>query len=233
MGIKLSKPKLHPALLNDIVAESLMGKGIGRILMNHALSKVAVSGKIIDLGAGTASASYNRFIKFVEPYKIICTDFYQSGEDLIKLDLEHPFDLADSSYDNIFCFNVLEHVYNYPNLISESLRILKPGGKFIGATPFICDYHPSPNDYFRYSPEALVKMFEEFGFKLEQMTFLGLGPFTAGFSQWGNLMPNRHLFKALKLVLLAPHLLADVLLEFMTKKFQYSYPLGYLYTFIK
>ena len=231
--MKLDKINLSLPLFNDIVAETLKGKGIGRILMNHALADLEVSGQIIDLGSGTSKASYNRFLKFKEPYQATYTDFYQSGENLVKLNLEEKFALADGRFDNILCFNALEHIYNYQNVLAESWRILKPGGYFIGATPFICDYHPSPNDYFRYSSEALEKMFATQGFQAKKIINLGFGPFTAGFSQWGNILPNRLIFNIIKLPLLLIHLMFDYLLLMFTKRFHNNYPLGYLFIFRK
>jgi len=231
--MEVKKISLSLSLLNNIVAETLKGKGIGRILMNHVLTEVEVGGKIIDLGAGTDKASYNRFLKFQEPYQVTYTDFYQSGENLVKLNLEEKFNLPDNHFDNILCFNTLEHIYNYQNVLAESYRILKPGGYFIGATPFICDYHPSPNDYFRYSSEALEKMFASSGFKMAKLMNLGFGPFIAGWSQWGNILPNRLIFNIIKLPLLMIHIMLDYLILLFSKRFQDNYPLGYLFVFKK
>ena len=231
--MKQEKIKLSLSLFNNIVSESLKGKGIGRILMNFALNKVEISGKIIDLGAGTPKASYNRFLRFKKPFNVTYTDFYEEGENLVKLNLEEKYSLPDDNFDNILCFNALEHVYNYQNVVTESYRILKDGGTFIGATPFICSYHPSPNDFFRYSKDAIDKIFSKVGFKMEKMVYLGFGPFTASFSQWGNLIPNNFFLKIIKLVLLIPHIALDLLLNLITKRFQNNYPLGYLYIFKK
>jgi len=232
-GITTDKIKLSWPLIKLIVKESIKGKGIGRIIMNYALESLELDGQIIDLGSGSTKASYYRFIKFNQPFKIIQTDLYQEKENFIKLDLERKFILADDSFDSILCFNTLEHVYNYQNVVLESFRILKIGGRFIGATPFICDYHPSPNDYFRYSVEAINQIFIGAGYKPEKMIYLGFGPFTAGFSQWGNLLPNQFILNIIKLILLFFHIFLDMLLESVTKRFKNNYPLGYLYIFVK
>ena len=39
------------------------------------------------------------------------------------------FPINDNEYDNILIFNVLEHVYNTPNILSESFRVLNKNGK--------------------------------------------------------------------------------------------------------
>lgn len=40
-----------------------------------------------------------------------------------------PF--ADASFDTVVAFDVLEHVDNLPQAISEAARVLRPGGRFI------------------------------------------------------------------------------------------------------
>jgi SAM-dependent methyltransferase len=37
----------------------------------------------------------------------------------------------DKSFDCIYCISVLEHTHNYPEIVEEFLRILKPGGRLI------------------------------------------------------------------------------------------------------
>ena len=44
-----------------------------------------------------------------------------------------PFE--DNTFDIIYNKSVLEHVINTENFVKESLRVLKPGGIFIGLTP--------------------------------------------------------------------------------------------------
>jgi len=231
--ISLEKVKFDLSFFNVLVTEIFKGKGFGRIVMNYALKDIELTGEIIDLGSGTSQASYNRFLQYKKPYSVTFTDFYKEDDKIVKLDLEKNFNLPDQKFDAIICFNVLEHIYNFRNVSNESYRILKLGGKFIGATPFICDYHPSPNDYFRYSPEALNNIFTTSGFTLEKMVYLGFGPFTAGFTMWGNFLTRNRFFRIILLVLLIPHLFFDWMLNQVTSKFKFNFPLGYLFVFRK
>ena len=93
------------------------------------MRQIKLDGDILDLGSGGTKGSYHRFIAYQEPYKIKYTDLYKNTDnpDTIILDLEKEFPIKENSFDNITCFNVLEHIYNHHNLIGESYRVLKHG----------------------------------------------------------------------------------------------------------
>jgi len=44
-----------------------------------------------------------------------------------------PF--PDASFDLITCFEVIEHIHDWPALLNEAHRLLSPGGQFIVSTP--------------------------------------------------------------------------------------------------
>ena len=221
------KMKMTPSLFKCILVETLKGKSLARILMNQTLTDVTITGDIIDIGSGSDSASYNRFLKFKKPYNIIFTDFYKNGKNIIKLNAENKFDIKDKTYDVVLCFNLLEHVFNYRNVVTESHRILKKSGTFIGFTPFLILFHPDPNDYFRYSHQALERLFEEEGYKCEKIKYCGLGPFTAAYNTVMGLIP-----KILRPVFLIPCLSLDFVICKVGKN-SLKYPLGYMFIFKK
>lgn len=58
---------------------------------------------------------------------------------------------GNSEFDYILSFDVLEHVPNYGNALSEFYRVLKRGGKLILTVPFVCSY---PTNLIRASIRA-------------------------------------------------------------------------------
>lgn len=139
------------------------------------ISKIKIDGKILDLG-GDRRSGYHELIGGDHIIEIVnlneaCVPDY-------KFNLEENFLLKEESYDAVICLNVLEHVFNFQNVINESFRILKPGGKFIGATPFLFNIHGSPDDYFRYTESALKKIFKDAGFRDIEIKELGYGLFS-------------------------------------------------------
>lgn len=223
--MKLSRKKLS---LLSISKELLRGKSLARTFLNLNLQDVELSGEILDLGSKSKSASYNRFLQYKNPYNITHTDLEKSGEDILKLNLEEDFSIENNRYDAITCFNVLEHIYNHKNLIKESFRILKSDSVFVGGTPFLVNYHADPHDYFRYTHEAIEKMFTETGFRLEKMIYLGYGPILASLAMQLHTFPK--IFRPF-------FFFASVFFDYIILKFKHSqrlrYPLGYLYVFRK
>lgn len=220
--------KLDFSLIRLLLRETMRGKSIARTLMNHAVSQITASGAILDLGSKSDEASYNRFLNKTDGSKMTYTDIVGVGENVVRLDLEKPFSLADASYDTVTCFNTLEHIYDYQNVVRESRRILKTGGMFVGGTPFLVNFHPDPHDYFRYTDEALEKMFVAEGFVLERMVMLGFGPLTAGAALFLHVFP-----KFLRpLVVLKAVLLDAIILKYKANQ-RMKYPLGYVYVFRK
>lgn len=82
-------------------------------------------------------------------------------------DVEDLSALDDASVDGVICIEVLEHV-KHPHLaVQELYRVMKPGGMFVGSTPFLLGIHDQPMDYFRYTRHGLEILFADF----EQLSF--------------------------------------------------------------
>lgn len=80
--------------------------------------------------------------------------------DVDLLDLTAP----DSSFDALVADQVLEHVAGPPErAISESFRVVKPGGLVVHTTCFMNPVHAAPSDYWRFTPEALELLAKRHG----------------------------------------------------------------------
>ena len=93
--------------------------------------------KILDIGCSRGNALKN-FAKFgdLELYGIDRREEESEGFIFKECNLEvEKIPFPDDSFDIIYNKSVLEHVFNTENFLTESLRVLKPGGIFIGLTP--------------------------------------------------------------------------------------------------
>lgn len=88
-----------------------------------------------------------------------------------------PF--GDSTFDLVVCSEVLEHLHEYRDAISEIYRVLKPGGKFLASVPAefpekICwalstEYQNQPGGHLRiFKRKNLINDVSQRGFNFIQ-----------------------------------------------------------------
>jgi SAM-dependent methyltransferase len=89
------------------------------------------------------------------------TDFRAGpGVDLVA-DVESlPF--QTESVGTVLALSVFEHVRRFWHGFNEVRRVLRPDGVFVVATPFHFHVHGYPSDYWRFTPEGLDSMLEDY-----------------------------------------------------------------------
>jgi len=91
----------------------------------------------------------------------------------LVLNLTEDFDRIDAALGNkrfgtIFCLSVLEHC-DEPFIMAQNLtRLLKPGGRICISAPFAWRIHGYPNDFWRFTPEGIKKLFPKIAFDMEE-----------------------------------------------------------------
>ncbi len=146
------------------------------MLLYDRLANIPLRGAVIDLGGSRKSAYLKNF---TGDYTLTVANLEAEETRDVLVDLEQPFSIADAQYDVVLCINVLEHIYHFQNIISETKRILKPGGEAIFAVPFLVQIHPSPHDHWRFTAETLERLFSDTGFKEVKVEAIGTGVFGA------------------------------------------------------
>jgi len=221
-------------MLSKLTKEILAGKSLARSLANLAIEKenITLKGKILDLGGRALiwkddkpqGASYLRFLKF-ENTEISRLDIdKETGPDL-AIDFEKdPLPYKEESVDALLAFNLFEHVYNHRFLAGEMFRILKKGGRVVGSVPFLLKIHPDPKDFFRYSEQALERLFKETGFSKVKIGYAGAGPFAAHYAHIEFILP-----RYLRLLGIAANLLLDKILLKFKPSLQRRFPLEYIF----
>jgi SAM-dependent methyltransferase len=69
--------------------------------------------------------------------------------------------VEDGSFDIVLCTQVLEHCDDPRRAVAELRRVTAPGGRVLASTHGVQVYHPSPQDYWRWTHGGLHKLFEE------------------------------------------------------------------------
>jgi len=217
-------------LFKDTIKETLRGKSLPRILINNRMKETEeIKGRILDLASGTIRPSYYRFLKVNQNSQIVSVDISDERKPDIKTNLENLFPFKNEEFNYVFCFNLLEHIFNHRNLINESYRVLRVGGKIIGTVPFLGSVHGDPDDYFRYTKSALKRLFEGAGFRGISIEALGYGPFSVSYYMLEFILP-----RILRIFALFPAILLDKLIAKIKKIHnQEKYVLMYYFECIK
>jgi len=94
------------------------------------------------------------------------------GVDIV-IDLTGDFKQVDAKLGNkrfgtIFCLSVLEHCEDPFKMAQNLTLLLKPDGKICISVPFSWQIHGYPNDYWRFTPEGIKKLFTRIQFDLKK-----------------------------------------------------------------
>ncbi len=123
-------------------------------------------GKVLDVGCG--AMPYRNLFPDTWAYKGIDIDsaddqFGYSEERVVHYD-GVTFPVPDGFVDIVFHSEVIEHVLNIKQFLSECRRVLSKDGVMIFTVPFQARYHYIPNDYWRFTPAGLQELLEKSGF---------------------------------------------------------------------
>lgn len=151
----------------------------------RSLTGITLSGRALDLG-GNKDSEYHRL--FTGDFSVTTANL-SSGADVV-CDFERPLPIESGTYDTVLLINVLEHVFEYRQLLREAARVLRPGGAIVIVVPFLFPYHASPNDFHRYTATALSRALSSTGFESITIVALGSGVCAARWALIERLLPR-------------------------------------------
>ncbi|RFC62162.1 methyltransferase domain-containing protein [Fulvimarina endophytica] len=133
-----------------------------RMADDPKMTVVEVGGRVV----GDASQAMRRYMP--KAGRFLSVDIHASDHVDVVGDAHYLDDLIGAeSVDAIFSLSVMEHLA-YPWLFAAAVnRALKPGGLVFQSTPHTWPLHETPNDFWRFSDEALKILFgPETGFEI-------------------------------------------------------------------
>ena len=109
-------------------------------------------------------------------YRSICDGMEFLGVDIssapnvdVVVDMTEDFAVIDRAlggrrFRTVICCSVLEHVPNVFKMAANMTQLTAPGGVLFLSVPFSWRYHGYPKDYWRFTPEAITFLFQDFMF---------------------------------------------------------------------
>ena len=96
------------------------------------------------------------------------------GVDVV-LDLTDDFEkihtkLLGRRFATIICLSVLEHCEQPFKMADNLTLLLRPKGRIFIGVPFVWKIHGYPNDYWRFTPEGIRKLFPKIQFDIQKST---------------------------------------------------------------
>jgi SAM-dependent methyltransferase len=183
--------RLYPSIFHPryVVLSKLRNETVKKIEALTVANKDAV---LVDFGCGDMP-----YRTVIEPHvgKYLGVDLEMNPKAEHHIGFDSKTTLPDNYADIILSNQVLEHVDTPPGYLQEALRILKPGGVIILTTHGYWFYHPTPNDYWRWTSTGLRKIIEAESF--EVVSFNGILGLSASGMQ---LFQDGILFKLPKLL---------------------------------
>jgi SAM-dependent methyltransferase len=123
-----------------------------------------LSGQIINVGSGLDERTYGTTVVRVDGF---------SPNPTVRANLDSYLPFRNESFDGAVCSEVLEHVANVRELLSEMARVLKPGAPALITVPFVFRYHPDPQDFRRFTPLGLRDELARAGLEVEFLSGIG------------------------------------------------------------
>jgi SAM-dependent methyltransferase len=163
--------RLYPSVFHPryVVLSKLRDETVKKIKELTAANKQQI---LVDFGCGDMP-----YREVIEPHvgKYLGVDLEMNPKAEHHIGFDSKTTLPDNYADIILSNQVLEHVDTPPGYLQEALRILKPGGVIILTTHGYWFYHPTPNDYWRWTSTGLRKIIEEETFEVNSFNgILGL-----------------------------------------------------------
>ena len=198
-----------------------------RILQIYKCLNIKLDGLTIEFGATeNKNKTFSNFVKGKSKFEY--TNIVENKKlKIFYSDLTKKLKIKSNKYNNILIFNVLEHLSKFDLSFSESYRILKKGGFFIGSVPFIYQVHSAPSDYYRYTRDSLYMNLKNNKFKHIKVMPLGFGPFTASYSLIHAYIKFLPFFS--QIILIASFILDSFIQIFVKTRLSEIFPIGYFF----
>ncbi len=93
-------------------------------------------------------------------HEVTPVDINEEREDYIYADMNRALPFSDDAFDAAVCMEGIEHLINPVNLLSELIRVVRPGGTIVVSTPNIMNFYSRlqfllTGTFYQFNPATL------------------------------------------------------------------------------
>ena len=185
MGVKLlddviNQPVLFKFFLpNQPISRQFgydRGTPIDRYYIDRFLKQYEqkIKGDVLEVGETGYTKQFGQNVR--QAYALVLNKGNQNNE--LAADLNLPDSFPENKFDCFICPQTFQYVHDVEVAVKSCLRLLKPGGVFLGSMPAISQRSTLPkdtwSDQWRFSRESLERIFGKiFGDSNIQVTACG------------------------------------------------------------
>ncbi|MBM4018143.1 MAG: class I SAM-dependent methyltransferase [Planctomycetes bacterium] len=137
------------------------GNGLDRLtraLVEGAVAVLPPRGPVLEIGSRQVQNLAFADLRPLFPgLKFVGCDMH-AGPGVDRIERLEALSFPDGWAGTVLCLNVLEHAWEVDKGIREIHRVTAPGGMALVSTVFNLDIHAYPDDYWRFTPQALLRL---------------------------------------------------------------------------
>lgn len=137
-----------------LVTEQVSRYGLrGTLVDIGGMEKPCIADYDLTIATGDQNASYISLAQ--RPFDHIDPQYLILNPDKGDPAIEYLPYILENSISTAVCLNVIEHVKNPFRVFDALFKIMQNNSLLVVETVFAYPYHPSPDDFWRYTPDCL------------------------------------------------------------------------------
>jgi SAM-dependent methyltransferase len=132
--------------------------GLTRALVEGAVALIKPRGPVIEIGSRQVQGLPMADLRPLFPGAEYVGCDMEPGPGVDRIERLEALSFADGWAAVVLCLNVLEHAWEFQKGVGEIIRVTAPGGVALVTTAFGFDIHGFPDDYWRFTPQALARL---------------------------------------------------------------------------
>jgi len=135
-------------------------------MVRAAAESFTLPGPVLEVGSFVVEGQEQWSLRPLFPSHEYLGIDIRPGPGVDRVENVEKLTLPDRSVGVVLALNAFEHVRKFWLGLAEVRRVLRPDGVLLFSTPFYFKVHHYPNDYWRFTPEGVKVLLEDYPFKL-------------------------------------------------------------------